>query len=106
VTDATGDGPVDAAYKAVEAATQATLKVTKYEVRAVTVGEDAQGETVVYVTHADRSYRGASVSTNIIEASVNALLEVINRIELAQRNARTTATGINRAGDSLSRTAV
>ena len=47
----------------------------------------AQGETVIYVEHGGRSYRGAAVSTNIVEASVNALLEVINRIELAQRNA-------------------
>ena len=83
----TGDGPVDAAYKAVEAATGLSIKVRKFEVRALTVGEDAQGETVIYVEHGGRSYRGAAVSTNIVEASVNALLEVINRIELAQRNA-------------------
>jgi 2-isopropylmalate synthase len=88
---AQGDGPVDAAYKAVESATGVAVRVSKYEVRALTVGEDAQGEAVVYVTHDDRSYRGASVSTNIVEASVNALLEVINRIELAQRTARTAA---------------
>ena len=82
-----GDGPVDAAYKAVEAATGITLRVNKFEVRALTVGEDAQGESVVYGEHGGRSYRGASVSTNIVEASVNALLEIVNRIELAQRNA-------------------
>ena len=76
-----------AAYKAVEAATGLSIKVRKFEVRALTVGEDAQGETVIYVEHGGRSYRGAAVSTNIVEASVNALLEVINRIELAQRNA-------------------
>ena len=82
-----GDGPVDAAYKAVEAATGITLRVNKFEVRALSVGEDAQGESVVYGEHGGRSYRGASVSTNIVEASVNALLEIVNRIELAQRNA-------------------
>jgi 2-isopropylmalate synthase len=94
---ATGDGPVDAAYKAVEAATGVKVIVRKFEVRALTVGEDAQGETVVYVEHAGRSYRGAAVSTNIVEASVNALLEVINRIELAQRNA---ARQLAAAGDA------
>jgi 2-isopropylmalate synthase len=91
-----GDGPVDAAYKAVESATGLALRVTKYEVRAVTVGEDAQGETVVYVTHNDRSYRGAAVSTNIVEASVEALLEVINRIEFAQRSSRGAGNGERR----------
>jgi 2-isopropylmalate synthase len=65
-----------------------SLRVRKFEVRGVTEGEDAQGETVVYVDHGGRSYRGASVSTNIVEGSVHALLEVINRIDLAQRNAQ------------------
>jgi 2-isopropylmalate synthase len=102
ITSGSGDGPVDAAYKAVEDATQIVVQVTKYEVRALTVGEDAQGETVVYVTHGERSYRGASISTNIVEASVNALLEVINRIELAQRNARPAL----RDAERLAKTAV
>ena len=42
----------------------------------------------------------------ITSASVNALLEVINRIELAQRTARTSATGITRIGERVSQTAV
>ena len=83
----TGDGPVDAAYKAIEEATGVVVKVRKYEVHAVTVGEDAQGEAVIYVDYHDRSYRGSSVSTNVVEASSKALLEVINRIEQSQRNA-------------------
>jgi 2-isopropylmalate synthase len=87
-----GDGPVDAAYKAIEQATGVTVKVRKFEVHAVTIGEDAQGETVVYVDYNDRSYRGSSVSTDIIEASCKALLEVVNRIEQSsQSGARATA---------------
>ncbi len=82
---ASGDGPVDAAYKAIEQATGMAVKVRKFEVHAVTVGEDAQGETVVYVDYNGRSYRGSSVSTDIIEASCKALLEVINRIEHSQQ---------------------
>ena len=81
---ASGDGPVDAAYKAIEQATGLLVKVQKFEVRAVTGGEDAQGETVVYVDYNGRSYRGSSVSTDIVEASCKALLEVINRIEQSQ----------------------
>jgi 2-isopropylmalate synthase len=81
---ASGDGPVDAAYKAIEQASGVSVKVRKFEVHAVTVGEDAQGETVVYVDYNDRSYRGSSLSTNIVEASCKALLEVINRIEQSQ----------------------
>jgi hypothetical protein len=43
----------------------------------------------VYVEYNQRTYRGASVSTNIIESATRAFLEVINRIELSQAGART-----------------
>ena len=79
-----GDGPVDAAFKALEAATGVPVTLRKFEVRAVSEGQDAQGEALVHVDHENRSYRGASASTDIVEAGVRALLEVINRIELAR----------------------
>jgi 2-isopropylmalate synthase len=79
----TGDGPVDAAFKAIEAATGITVALRKFEVRGVTEGEDAQGEAVIYVEYNQRTYRGSSVSTNIVESSTKAFLEVINRIESA-----------------------
>jgi len=86
---ATGDGPVDAAFKAIEAATGVGVTLRKFEVHAVSEGEDAQGEARVYVEYNRRSYRGASVSTNIVESGPRAFLEVINRIELAQAGTRT-----------------
>jgi 2-isopropylmalate synthase len=86
---ASGDGPVDAAFKAIEAATGIAVVLRKFEVHAVSEGEDAQGEARVYVEYNQRTYRGASVSTNIIESATRAFLEVINRIELSQAGART-----------------
>ncbi|MGH8301773.1 MAG: 2-isopropylmalate synthase [Steroidobacteraceae bacterium] len=85
---ASGDGPVDAAFKAIEAATGIGVMLRKFEIRGVTEGEDAQGEAVVYVEYNQRTYRGSSVSTNIVESSTRAFLEVINRIELAQAGTR------------------
>jgi 2-isopropylmalate synthase len=85
---APGDGPVDAAYKAIVLATGVAVTVRKFEVHALTVGEDAQGEAILYVDNNGRSYRGSSVSTNIIEAAGRALLEVINRIEQSQQGVR------------------
>jgi 2-isopropylmalate synthase len=82
---AQGDGPVDASFKALEAATGLTVKLQKFEVRSVSEGEDAQGEALVYVEYNGRTYRGSSVSTNIIESSARAFLEVINRIELSRQ---------------------
>jgi 2-isopropylmalate synthase len=80
----TGDGPVDAALKAIERATGVDVVLRKFEVRSVSAGEDAQGEALVYVEYNQRTYRGSSVSTNIVESATQAFLEVINRIELAQ----------------------
>ena len=82
---ARGDGPVDAAFKAIEAAAGVTVLLRKFELRGVTGGEDAQGEAIVYVEHNERTYRGSSVSTNIVEASAQAFLEVVNRIELSHK---------------------
>ena len=80
---AMGDGPVDAALKAIERATGVNVVLRKFEVRSVSAGEDAQGEALVYVEYNQRTYRGSSVSTNIVESATQAFLEVINRIELA-----------------------
>jgi 2-isopropylmalate synthase len=81
---ASGDGPVDAALKAIEAATGIEVALRKFEVRAVSEGEDAQGEAIMQVEYNLRTYRGSSVTTNIVESAVLAFLEVINRIERAQ----------------------
>ncbi len=83
---ATGDGPVDAAFKAIEFVTGTAVKLRSYEVRSVTEGEDAQGEAIVSVVHNERSYRGVALHTNIIEASAHAFLEAINQI-LSSRSA-------------------
>ncbi len=87
---ATGDGPIDAAFKAIEIATGTAVKLQNFEVRSVTEGEDAQGEAIVNVVHNERNYRGASISTNIIESSARAFLEVINRIQSSRATPRPT----------------
>ena len=82
---ASGDGPVDAAFKAIDDATGLRPALQKFELRSLTEGEDAQGEAVVYVNYNGRSYRGASATTDIVESATRAFLEVINRIEQSQR---------------------
>jgi len=88
---ASGDGPVDAAFKAMEDATGISTVLRKFELRSVSEGEDAQGEAIVYVDFNGRSYRGSSVSTDIVESSARAFLEVINRIEQAQKSSASRA---------------
>jgi 2-isopropylmalate synthase len=83
-----GDGPVDAVFKAIERITGVEVNLREYTVRSVTVGEDAQGEAHVEAEYNGRTVRGRGVSTDIIEASALAFLQVINRIELRQQQKR------------------
>ncbi len=77
---AEGDGPVAAAFSALEQATGIELNLTNFEVRGVTVGDDAQGEVTVTVEYNGQSFRGHAVSTDIVESAAFAYLEVMNRI--------------------------
>jgi len=77
---AVGDGPVEAAFKALERAVGFSMCLQKFEVRSVTMGEDAQGEVTVTVEYNGHSYRGNGISTDIVEAGALAYLEVINRV--------------------------
>ncbi|MEW9573357.1 2-isopropylmalate synthase [Rhodanobacter sp. Si-c] len=78
---AIGDGPVDAVLRAIERATGSTLDVTEFQVRAVSEGGDAQGQAQLVARHAARDWRGHGVSTDIVEATAQAALAIVNRIE-------------------------
>jgi 2-isopropylmalate synthase len=77
---ATGDGPVDAVFKCIERITGIKTRLRDFTIASVTAGEDAQGEVVVVVEHEGRTYRGRGLSTDIVLASAEAYLEVVNRI--------------------------
>jgi 2-isopropylmalate synthase len=76
----TGDGPVDAVYKAIEKITETPVKLISYSTNAVTRGKDAMGSVTISVERNKKIYRGYGVATDVIEASVHALLGAINRI--------------------------
>jgi len=77
---AQGDGPIAAAFQALEQVTGVMLTLKNFELHSATVGEDAQGEVTVTVEHNGDSYRGNGTSVDIIEAGSRACLEVMNRI--------------------------
>ncbi|HRP87267.1 MAG TPA: alpha-isopropylmalate synthase regulatory domain-containing protein, partial [Gammaproteobacteria bacterium] len=80
----TGDGPVEAAFRAMERATGIEVELKSFDIRNVTVGEDAQGEAVVSVLHGGRTWQGKGFDTDIIQASAQAFLQAINRIAARQ----------------------
>jgi 2-isopropylmalate synthase len=83
---AIGDGPVDAIFQAIERATGISPHLRSYHVRSLTDGEDAQGEVILEVDHEGQNYRGRGVSTDVVEASAQAFLDVVNRIERLARH--------------------
>ncbi|NLD46758.1 MAG: 2-isopropylmalate synthase [Clostridiaceae bacterium] len=85
---ATGDGPVDAAFNAMERAVGMSFTLEDYGLRAVTEGKDALGEVTVRISKDNKIFVGRGVSTDIIEASVKAYLNAINRAasEINQEN--------------------
>jgi 2-isopropylmalate synthase len=78
---AIGDGPVDAVLRAIERATGNELQLTDFQVRAVSEGGDAQGQAQLTARHAAREWCGHGVSTDIVEATAQAALAIVNRIE-------------------------
>ena len=74
-----GDGPVDAVCKAMERIIGVTAELKDYQVRAVSGGEDAQGEASVAIVYQGRRYHGKAVSTDVIEASALAYLKALNK---------------------------
>jgi len=75
-----GDGPVDAAYKAIDLITKIPGKLLEYQLRAVTGGKDAMGEVTVTVEMDGQRVVGRGNSTDVIEASVRAYLHAINKV--------------------------
>lgn len=78
---AIGSGPVDAAYKAINRMLGMDVKLESFSLNAVTDGEDAIGEAVVKITDAaGESYTGTGLSTDILESSIRAYVNGINKI--------------------------
>lgn len=100
---AVGDGPIEASFKALERASGIVLELRNFEVRSVTMGEDAQGEVTVTVEYNGQSHRGHGISTDIVEAGALAYLDVINRI---CRRAKVTSDALGRSPEKDRRASV
>lgn len=77
---ALGDGPVDAAYKAIDKAIGLQIKLDEYNIRAVTSGGAALGEVMVSLSKDGKKVFGHGSSTDIIEASALAYVNGINKL--------------------------
>ena len=81
---ATGDGPVDAVFHALERLTGISARLQNYQVRSLTVGKEAQGEVLVEIVYNNQVFHGRAASTDIIEASAHSYLKALNKAALGQ----------------------
>lgn len=91
---ALGDGPVDALFGALAAATGVDMVLESYQVHSVGIGADARGEANLSLRCGDLVHEGSGTSSDVIEASALAWLDVANRVLRAPRSDRRTGKAI------------
>ena len=80
-TSASGGGPVDAAFRAIESVVNSDTQLQLYSVNNITSGTDAQGEVTVRLEKAGRIVSGQGADTDIVIASANAYINALNKLQ-------------------------
>lgn len=75
-----GDGPIDAAFLAIEQIVGRHFELDDFQIQAVTEGREAMGESIVKLRSSGKLYSGRGISTDIIGASINAYINALNKI--------------------------
>jgi antitoxin (DNA-binding transcriptional repressor) of toxin-antitoxin stability system len=88
-----GDGPLDAAFNAIEKITGLSPEVENFSVVAATKGRDAMAEAMIQMSLEGTTVVGAGASTNAIEAGVHAYLNALNFLLEARRPAASPGAG-------------
>lgn len=75
-----GDGPIDAAFRAVEQITGKHYELDDFQIQSVTEGREAMGSALVRLRMGGKLYSGSGISTDIVGASISAYLGAVNKI--------------------------
>ena len=75
-----GDGPIDAAFLAIEQITGHHYELDDFQIQSVTEGREAVGSAIVKLRSEGKLYSGKGISTDIIGASINAYINALNKI--------------------------
>ena len=78
-SEATGDGMIDAAFTAVKSILKSDAKLIDYRVESITTGSDATAEIITIVNDGHLMKQGRSVSTDVVQGSVLAFLDALNK---------------------------
>ena len=90
-TEATGDGPVDAAFNAVKALFPHQARLRLYQVHAVTEGTDAQAGVSVRLEEDGRTVNGQGADTDTLVASTRAYINALNKLLVKREQAAPAA---------------
>ncbi|MBR7071847.1 MAG: hypothetical protein IKI29_06800 [Clostridia bacterium] len=82
----TGDGPVDAAFRALEQIIGRHYELDDFQIQAVTEGREAMGSALVRLRHNGKIFSGNGISTDIIGSSIRAFLNAVNKIVYEEGN--------------------
>ncbi len=83
--DAQGDGPVDAAFKAIKSLLDTKASLLLYSVNNITSGTDSLGEVTVRLKDGSRIVNGKGSDTDIVVASAKAYIAALNRLANSER---------------------
>ncbi len=83
---ATGDGPIDASFMAIENIVGRHFELDDFQIRAVTEGRESVGETVVKLLSDGKLYSGKGVSTDIVGSAIRAYVNAVNKIVYEEKN--------------------
>ncbi len=75
-----GDGPIDAAFLAIEQILGRHFELDDFQIKSVTEGHEAMGETVVRLRSGGKLYSGRGISTDIIGSGIRAYINAVNKI--------------------------
>lgn len=82
-----GEGPIDASFKAIEKIVGIDFKLEDYQIQSVTEGEDALGDALVKISDVNGTiFAGRGLSTDIIEASIRAYINAVNKMIYGKNN--------------------
>ncbi|MBQ7937014.1 MAG: hypothetical protein IJ283_00740 [Oscillospiraceae bacterium] len=81
-----GDGPIDAAFLAIEQIIGLHYELDDFQIQSVTEGREAMGQTVVKLVSDGKIYSGRGTSTDIVGASILAYLNALNKIVYEEEN--------------------
>jgi 2-isopropylmalate synthase len=77
---AVGSGPVEAIFRAIGRASETSLELIDFQVKGLTSGLNGVGEVTVEVEELGQRHRGRATGSDIMQASAEAFLRVVNRV--------------------------